>query len=482
MRGKFAGIFALVVALAFTNAAVAGAKGKGKIKPYGLSVAGLINQDGTTDVIVGVDVLEPETSTFTPPSLAKHIQMKTFDTDGVLQWTQNYQDAPLTIEATSSHVAYQYVDVLRHQPIRTQVQVQNEQTTDTEVLRAVGTALLRPDLAVIQVEAPDSAPVGSLLNITATIEELNRDLGANATVTLSDSTGVIDTVEGEYYSPAATHSLHFVAEAPTVAGTYTLTVNVGDVDPNDYDQTNNTLSIDVEIVDPLTTTTFSSNYYSRDGYYYRRYSSYYSGGITETDGYSESWSNYRFIGTPDLSGPIEPPLRVEGSLKIDSKAEPQFSFLEVDIYPQSSYGDCSLGHTAENQRYFLPIEDGTFLYIDARNWCDGSGRYVKSQIQHSAGQYRYYSVYWSRYYGYTDSGYRDAGAIWDARSEVALNMVITDANGTSFGGSDSVAVTGRLRQESSPWSCSGGWYYRYCSEYYYDFTEYSGYASGETTP
>ncbi len=156
------------------NAPVAGKvvvvpPGKGTVKPFELAVEALQDVNKGTDVTVTTKVIA---AGFSAPTLSKHIQLKSFDSNNELRWTKNQMNVTLIPSGASSSAGFQYNDLTRNQPFQVQEQVQNAQTGNTEVLNGKGIVRLRPDVSVGNVSAPAQAHIGQIVNIVASIGEL----------------------------------------------------------------------------------------------------------------------------------------------------------------------------------------------------------------------------------------------------------------------------------------------------------------------
>ena len=156
-------------------------------------------------------------------SLAK-IQLKAYDGNGDLLYTNNVSgiSAPAVVVPLASFDRGQALDI--------QANIRNVDNTRTDVVSVTAVGKLRPDLAVLHVDAPSNAPLGMPVHITATIVELNHDTGARATCVLSVDDRPVDRAEGIWVDAGDTVSCAF-ARAFTSGGLHQFQVDVTDVNP-----------------------------------------------------------------------------------------------------------------------------------------------------------------------------------------------------------------------------------------------------------
>ena len=110
-----------------------------------------------------------------------------------------------------------------------------------------GIVKLRPDLAITQIKAPNQATVGSYVNISATVGELNTDIGASADCILSVDGAQVDQALGIYVDAGDKVSCAFTHQF-NQTGQHTITVSAANVVPSDWDLSNNSASAPIQIV------------------------------------------------------------------------------------------------------------------------------------------------------------------------------------------------------------------------------------------
>jgi hypothetical protein len=110
---------------------------------------------------------------------------------------------------------------------------------------------LRPDLKAERLTAPESSPVNSLVNISATVREINHDTGATANCVLYVNDAVADRANGITVGSGDTVNCAFTQRFDST-GTKQLKISVENVTPSDYDPANNSVAGQVQIISPET--------------------------------------------------------------------------------------------------------------------------------------------------------------------------------------------------------------------------------------
>lgn len=432
-------IMAFALVLSFTS--VAGAAGSGTVDPYAIGLQALQAKDGITDLYVNIT---PKLDGYTAPNVLKKVQLKSYDLNGKLAYTRNYNG---DVASPNGQADIKLNDVKRYQPLHTEVLVQNGQTKDTKVLREETKVLFRPDLTVDQITAPVQVHKNESFAVNTNIKELNGDIGATATVQILNGTTVLDTANGVLVNAGTQQFANYMISLPEV-GTYTLTVKVSDVTPGDFDYSNNEKTFTVEVVDDNKPVSYWSSYtYNKD--YSWNYDNYY-----ETYHQSESYENFSVsTWTPDKVDPAS------FKLKLTSETGNTIEAKLPDIYQYYNWGDTY---------YFSGYDQNTNTNI----WGYSTPWGTQTYVGHYAG---YYSYNWQSYWGSGSYSY-DYGQTLKAESSVAVNLDLLSTNGTHYGGNYSISLT----PYSDSWDYWSGWWYWYNTHYWGHNTYYSGWSSGVT--
>lgn len=436
-----------VVGLLVVSAPAASAQAYGTSQPYTLTVEALQDVRHHTDVIASITAADG----YTAPAKASHVQLKSYAADGTLQWTKNVFDVPLTAASQTGTAVQGYSDMVRYQPVSALVQVQDEQSVAMQNLTAAATVKLRPDLETDTITAPARVRVDEPVNIGALVRELNGDLGAHTDVELFDGDTQIDTVTG---LPVLAHgsSTAVFTTAFTTTGVHTLTVVAANVDPGDYDTSNNQRTFTIEVVNPVEPVHFTAQYTAnRDINYYYQWSNAYSTGVTTAQGSTET-ATLGLFGIPGTPAAIT-------DVTIDLGADGVMN-------PGRHYEVANPGSVSA-----LALDNHTFLYLVG----NGFTNTTSVQLYTYGGDYVRFSQWYETYWGPAQtqtSTYRLNAPALNATTSFDARVVVT-SGGNAFGGTLSVSLTSV--PQSSSWSDA-------TSSGYQSDTAIAGYASGMTTP
>jgi hypothetical protein len=454
-RARWAGALAAVPLLVSGAATAAmAAPAAGNAQPYALTATATIAQDGSTALTLGVST---NAAAYAVPTTLKHVQLKSFNAIGEQVFTKN-----LTNVATpGGAVTLNRTDLLAGQRVKVQAQAQTGSTKNTQVLEAEVAVQRRPDLTVSEANAVAQAAPGAPIAIAAVVRELNNDLGATGTVTVSEGATTLDSVAVDV-AAGGTTSTGLLVEL-TEPGTHTLTVSVGGVTPAEWDTTNNSATVVVEVIQPNKTLDYSASYtnvtdrhyqWSSDGsgydcgYYY----GYCGPRSYVEDSQSESFNaNYWTAENIAIDGTLDVTFTSESGVEQVFEAQ-----LNWDGYSWYAYDPSS-----NTQVQVQPNGGGSYVYL----W-------------HSAGTWTYSDSYCDYWYGcYTYGGTNQHGTYWDAEESLTVDLDISTTDGSNFGGEISIDL--------APYTYSYGysywdWYYGYVN-YAETQNYFSGSAYGTTS-
>ncbi|HEX2833514.1 MAG TPA: hypothetical protein VHW00_10890 [Thermoanaerobaculia bacterium] len=116
-----------------------------------------------------------------------------------------------------------------------------------DVVSLETTAKLRPDLQVTSVQAPSNIVVGTPAMISAVIREANGDVGARATCVLKVNGVTVDSASDIWVDAGGVVSCSFLNTFGS-AGNANVEVSLRNVEPGDYDDASNRLSITVNVL------------------------------------------------------------------------------------------------------------------------------------------------------------------------------------------------------------------------------------------
>lgn len=210
----------------------------GRAGTAAIEARALVSRDGSGDLDVTTGAFD-NSSTSTGTLAKLQVKLATAGTPS----TVNYND--VNGANTTVHLGELY----RHEQFNLQASVRGVDGARTDVVDAVATAVLRPDLTVIAFSAPPHGVVGYPMTMHATIQERNGDSGARANCRLLANGAEVDRAEGIWVDAGGTVDCMFTYPFDG-DGAYTLQVAVDAVSPGDWDDSNN-------MSDPVSTHIYS---------------------------------------------------------------------------------------------------------------------------------------------------------------------------------------------------------------------------------
>ena len=450
---------ALVPAIGVVGAGAAqGAPAAGNAKPYSLSASAVLAKDGTTQLKLKVTSND---ATYAVPSAIKQLQLKSFAATGDLLFTKNVSDVPTPGGATT----LTRTDLKAGQPIKLQALAQTGSTKNTQVLETTTVVLKQPDLTVTNASGPAQVAPNAPVSIMADIAELNGDLGASGTVTLSEGATVLDHMAVSV--AAGQHTGVGLATALSTPGTHTLTVSIGGVTPTEWDTTNNSATVTVEVIQSGQTLHYSANYWNNRDYT----SNFDSDGSGYYCGYYYGYCGPRSYRYQEQSEYLNVSYWTEQAVSptggFDVKVTTEAGIvqdLHIDMQAQPYYygGDLWYGYDAASGTsvQVYPYYGTSYVYV----W-------------HNAGHWVYSDNYCDYYYGCYTYGYDNTyGTYWGAQQHLGVTIDVPTTAGH---------VGGSLDMVLSPYAYD--WDYWYW-DWYYGNTHYwghqnyfYGYGYGDTT-
>jgi hypothetical protein len=197
----------------------------------------LLGISGTTDVEVttgSFDGATPASGTF------RMVQVKSLANGA--SFTSNETGL------TSSSASFPFTGIAHGTPVNVHAIVRGVDGPRSDVVNVADVVHFRPDLFV-QVHGPDGAPVGGAINFFATIGERLGELGARAScVSYVDGTEV-DRADNVWIDAGSSVGCMFTTTFAT-KGTHAVEVRVENVQPGDFDNSNNSASTTIHVEDP----------------------------------------------------------------------------------------------------------------------------------------------------------------------------------------------------------------------------------------
>jgi hypothetical protein len=241
-----------------------------------ISTRALVGRSGRTDVEVTTGSFDDVASA--TGTLAS-VQVKAFTPAGRLAFTSNHNALN-----GGGAASFAYTSLPRGTPLQLQAVVRGIDGTRSDVVTVVDAVHARPDLVAIRLAGPDRAVTGQPVNFEAFIAERQGDLGARASCVLYVDGAPVDRADGIWVDAGGTVACAMTHRFETV-GAHALELRVVNVQPGDYDDSNNSVSSSIQIVAPNEFTAYSL-YASdeNDDTWYR-----YVSALPLPDGTSEWW-------------------------------------------------------------------------------------------------------------------------------------------------------------------------------------------------
>jgi len=193
----------------------------------------LFNRDETTDFEITTGSFDPKVA---GPGTISHVQVQ-MPSGG----TQNF-------DGSSNLFATKVNGVGPHAQFGVQANVRDVDGARTDVVNVTETVKRRPDVQAVAITAPSSAVRGYNVSIRATLRELNGDTGARADLRLYANGDLVDRAEGTWIDANGVVDVSF-APIINLTGDVTLTVVADHVDPGDWDNSNNSATTHIQMVD-----------------------------------------------------------------------------------------------------------------------------------------------------------------------------------------------------------------------------------------
>jgi hypothetical protein len=204
-----------------------------------MDVVALLAKDGTTEVdaTAGSIMLGTTVATF------RKIQTKLSAAGTPNIRTANYQDL------SSGTWSQTYTSLQHKDAVQVQANIRGVDGARMDVVTVSAPVSMRPDLTVQSLRGPAQAQPGQLVHLSATVSEINGDLGARADCVLSVDGAEVDRAAGIWVDANGVVSCTF-AHTFKNAGTYSVQVAATNVSPADWDMANNAASTTITILDP----------------------------------------------------------------------------------------------------------------------------------------------------------------------------------------------------------------------------------------
>lgn len=413
-----------------------------------LQARALLGKDGSTILELTTAALDVAGAA---PGNIDHVQLKLLDADKNVALTQNYTD--LNGGGAWSKT---YGALAPHQNFQVQTNISGIDASRTDVVTAEGSVQRRPDLAAIELSAPNQVVPDTRVSLSATVAELNRDVGATANCVLYVEGNEVDRADGIWVDAGSSVNCQFTAQF-TGSGDQTATVRVEGVVPGDDDMANNSASATVRVARP-NDFYFGASAYAYD---YRDYKYSADQTVTSSDNTLNSTYHYEVATGPKyqlqnaganawLSETVDFPLaHLETSHSSGGNALGTISYdnLPADYTYSGSSDDSYSGHYSfsESRAFRQELTPAgrlsTAIESYSEAWTGGTGR--------PAGEYHvtYFSM--SRYAAEASYLSHETYSFVDERTGQSYSWVINHPYEEFVGATpplgDDYLITGALR-------------------------------------
>src|SRR5438067_5004192 len=191
----------------------------------------LLRNDGTTTIELTSGVPSASDSGILPNGNIEKVQYKLLNGATTVQ-TLNWK--PLH---AGSQFAQDVAGAAHNQHMQLQANLTGIDRNRTDVVTVTTSVLDRPDLRISEL-APQSGLINTPISISATVQELKGDLGANADCVLYVDGLQADRVSGMWVAPKGTVTCETTHTFST-PGPHALKMTLENISPGDWDSSNN---------------------------------------------------------------------------------------------------------------------------------------------------------------------------------------------------------------------------------------------------
>ncbi len=209
----------------------------------------LLDKDGNTFLELTTGDLE---NTSAAPGKISKVQLKLLRRNGATVY-ENYTNLEV-----GGYFTQNLTNLFDRQPLQVTASVRGIDPTRTDVVTIKEEVKLRPDLEAVRLSAPAQAPVKTAVHVNAVVAENNGDVGARADCVLYVDGAPVDQTHGIWVDAGDRVSCAFMVNF-TSGGTKRLEVRLANVNPGDYDTSNNSVSTSIEVTSPQITISYWAN-------------------------------------------------------------------------------------------------------------------------------------------------------------------------------------------------------------------------------
>lgn len=204
-----------------------------------ISTRSLLGKNGKTDVEVTTGTFDGGAAT----GALSSVQVKGYDPRGVQLFTSTNNGL------SGSTATFSYSNLTRGSGVQVKANVRRSGSSTTDVVTVSDVVHLRPDLVGLRIDGPAIALIGGPVTFHAFVIERLGDVGARASCVLYVDGTAVDRLDGIWVDAGGNVECR-MAHAFNNVGNHAIELRVENVNPGDYDDTNNSATASIQIVQP----------------------------------------------------------------------------------------------------------------------------------------------------------------------------------------------------------------------------------------
>jgi hypothetical protein len=215
-----------------------------KVDPFSIDVKALQGQDAV-DIYATFSTSDPVNYPL-PPSIKK-FQIKISNVTGGVSFISNEKN----LDLVNNQIVFRIPGRFDNYTLRIVADIKTPQKGDVELVKELVEVKLRPDLKVASIQAPTQQNINVPFSVTVLVQEINMQSSSTCAVSLFRKDTLIQT-KTESVAAGGNDSVVFAGLTYPSVGVQNYSVVISDVDPADYDTTNNTGAFSITFVNPVT--------------------------------------------------------------------------------------------------------------------------------------------------------------------------------------------------------------------------------------
>jgi hypothetical protein len=216
-----------------------------KVDPFSIDVKALQGQTAV-DLYATFSTSDPVKYPL-PPSIKK-FQIKIFSRKGKVAFVSNEKK----LELVNNQIVSRIPGRFDNDTLRVVAHIKTPQKGDVELDKEWGRVRLRPDLKVASIQAPSQQNTNVPFSVEVLVQETNMQSPSTCSVSLYQEGSLIHTTANVAVAAGGNVSVVFGGLTYSSAGVQNYSAVISDVDPGDYDTTNNKGAFSITFANPVT--------------------------------------------------------------------------------------------------------------------------------------------------------------------------------------------------------------------------------------